>query len=144
MKKQLSSKRRKLLFALLAAATLTALLLAAFLLQVEKPFASLTAEKLEKVCIRLEPPGKSLELTKEEREELIPLLQKLKTGRRDDSYHDYCGQAVTFTLTETDGGEISVMTYYPFLVIDGAGYRTEYDSCHALDRFGSELLEKRQ
>lgn len=144
MKKRLSPKRRKFLFSLLVPAALAVLLPAAFFLYGKKPFASLTAEKLEKACIRLEPPGKSLELTEEEMEELISLLQKLKTGRRDDSYRDYCGQAVTFTLTETDGGEISVMTYYPFLVIDGAGYRTEYDSCHALDRFGSGLLEKRQ
>lgn len=114
---------------------------ALFLLRGEKPFARLQGEELRSVSVTLEPPDETLELTKQEIGELVPLLRELRIYRRDDSYRDYNGQAVTFTLTKTDGSKTTVMEYNPFLVIDGAGYRTEYAPCEGLGRFGNRLLE---
>ena len=74
-------------------------------------------------------------------EELAELLRAVTCRERDDSYTEYAGQAVTFTLHLTDGTTTRVMAYSPFLVIDGAGYRTDQAPCEALNAYANRLLE---
>ena len=61
----------------------------------------------------------------------------------DQSYTEYAGQAVQFTVTFVDGTETEVTDYNPFLIIDGTGWRTAYAPCEALNRFANELLRER-
>lgn len=39
-----------------------------------------------------------------------------------------------------DGTQTNMMAYNPFFVIDGVGYRTEYEPCEALNAYANGLL----
>ncbi len=108
------------------------------LLLPSRPFRSLTAGELRSASVELLPPGQVLEIA--DTEELARLLQEVVVYRQDDSYDSYSAQAVIFTLQLTDGSQVEVTAYNPFLVIDGVGYRTKYGPCEALSRFANRLL----
>ena len=86
----------------------------------DKPFQALTREELAAVEVKL--------------------LWDVVAFKRDDSYRDYCGQAVMYTILKTDGTQTTVMAYNPFIVLDGAGYRCKYDPCEALNQFANNLI----
>ena len=102
------------------------------------PFRDLTPEDIASASVELLPPGK--ELPVEDLEALAALLSEVVIYRKDNSYGDYNGQTVIFTLTMTDGSTVQVSAYNPFLIIDGVGYRTKYESCEALSHFANSLL----
>lgn len=89
------------------------------------------------------PPDVTLELDEAEMETLAELLRDLRITRPDQSYTEYIGQAVQFTVTFADGTETEVMDYNPFLIIDGTGWRTAYGPCEALNNFANDLLRER-
>ena len=62
---------------------------------------------------------------------------------RNQSYHNYVGQAVTFTLTMTDGTQMKVMAYNPFIVINGTGYKTKYEPCEKLNQYANRLVDEK-
>ena len=96
-----------------------------------RPYQDLTAQEVSSA-------DKTLPV--EDIGELVALLNDVVIYNKDSSYTDCAGQAVTFTLTMTDGTQTSIMAYNPFLVIDGVGYRTEYEPCEALNNYANELL----
>lgn len=106
-----------------------------------RPFAGLEAEDIREARVRLTPPDAEYVLTGEETEELAALLREVMLYRRDDSYREYCGQGVIFTLTMEDGSRVEGMAYNPFFVLEGRGYRTKYGPCQALNRFANGLGE---
>ncbi len=59
----------------------------------------------------------------------------------DNSYTEYFGQGIPFTLTMTDGSQKKVGAYNPFLILDGVGFRTEYAPCVALSNYANRLLD---
>ncbi len=73
---------------------------------------------------------------------LVDLLKDVVVYNKDNSYTDYSGQGVTFTLVMIDGTQTSIMEYNPFLVIDGVGYKTKYEPCEALNHYANRLLEE--
>lgn len=89
---------------------------------------------------QLMPPDKTIEVT--EIDKLTGYLNDVVIYRKDNSYSEYVGQAVVFTLSMADGTQTKVMEYNPFLVIDGIGYQTKYEPCEALNQFANSLLEK--
>lgn len=103
-----------------------------------KPFRALSADEITFATVCLAPPDTTLEIP--DIEELAGLLQDVIVYSRDNSYTEYCGQGVIFTLTFADGAQTQVMAYNPFLVIDGVGYRTEYAPCEALNQYANDLL----
>ena len=76
-------------------------------------------------------------------ETLAELLGDLRITRPDQSYTEYAGQAVLFTVAMADGTETTVTAFNPFCIIDGTGWRTAYEPCEALNRFANELLRER-
>lgn len=122
-----------------AAGIAAVLLLSCLLLAGRRPFRGLDAGDILAASVRLTPPDVTIGLEPPEIETLAALLRDVRVTRRDDSYTQYCGQGVTFALTMADGTETRVMAYNPFLVIDGAGWRTTYAPCEALNRFANEL-----
>lgn len=126
----------------LACAAGAAVLLLAVILLLSRgcrPFRKLDAADIAAASVRLTPPDVTIQLDRTEIETLSGLLREVRVTRRDDSYTQYCGQGVTFALTMADGTETRVMAYNPFLVIDGAGWRTAYAPCEALNHFANEL-----
>ena len=103
-----------------------------------KPYQDLTAEEILSATVQLQPPDKTLQV--EELDRLVELLRDVVIYEEDDSYTEYGGQAVTVQLTMRDGTQTRITEYSPFLIIDGTGYRTEYEPCEALNRYANELL----
>lgn len=105
-----------------------------------QPFRSLAAENIAAAQVAVLPPDKSAQLDREGIERLAGILRACTVYGRDDSYRQYAGQAVIFTIRKTDGSTLTVQAYNPFLVIDGEGYRTKYEPCQALNALGNECI----
>ena len=105
-----------------------------------KPYKDLEAAQIVSAAVQLSPPDKTIQIT--ETKELVDLLKDVVVYYKDNSYTDYGGQGVTFTLVMTDGTQTSIMEYNPFLVIDGVGYKTKYEPCEALNHYANRLLEE--
>ena len=108
-----------------------------------RPFRDLEAADITAASVTLMPPDVTLELDEAEIKTLAELLGDLRITRPDQSYTEYAGQAVQFTVTFADGTETELTDYNPFLIIDGTGWRTAYGLCEALNRFANELLRER-
>ena len=104
-----------------------------------KPYQDLSAAEISFATVLLQPPDKTIQV--EELDTLLALLQDLVIYEEDNSYTEYAGQAVTIQLTMSDGTQTSITAYNPFLIIDGVGYRTEYEPCEALNGYANELLD---
>lgn len=105
-----------------------------------KPYKDLEAAQIVSAEVQLSPPDKTIQIT--EIKELADLLKDVVIYNKDNSYTEYAGQGVTFTLVMTDGTQTSIMAYAPFLVIDGVGYKTKYEPCEALGHYANRLLEQ--
>ena len=88
-----------------------------------KPYKDLETAQIVSATVQLSPPGKIIQIT--ETKELVDLLKDIVVYNKDNSYTDYSGQGITFTLVMIDGTQTNIMECNPFLVIDGVGYKTK-------------------
>lgn len=105
----------------------------------KRPFKDLDATQIASATVRLLPPDTTVQIV--EIEELVTYLKDIVIYNEDNSYGEYNGQSATFTLTMTDGTQINIMAYNPFLVIDGVGYKTKYGPCEALHNYANMLFK---
>lgn len=105
----------------------------------QKPFKKLTKEEIKTVTVELYPPNTKAELNKDEIEDLVEILQKVVIYKEDNTYGEYCGQAVIYKITKNDDTVIEVQAYNPFLIIDGIGYTTKYEPCEQLNSLGNKI-----
>lgn len=105
---------------------------------IDRPYDDLRAEDIVSASVTLTPPEKTIDI--EDKEELAALMQQLVTYTKDQSYKEYDGQGVIFDLTLSDGKKQTVNAYNPFLVIDGVGYKTSYESCAELADYANGLI----
>lgn len=105
----------------------------------QKPFKKLTIEEIKEVTAELYPPDTTAELDEEEIEDLVEILHQVVIYKKDNTYSDYCGQAVIYKITKYDGTTIEVQAYNPFLIIDGIGYTTKYEPCQQLNSLGNKI-----
>lgn len=131
-------KKSRFALALCLAALLVSVPAKKFLIGT-RPLKDLSAAEISMIQVGLYPPDEEFDLTREEIETLVPLLREVVTYRRDDSYTEYCGQGVVFTISRIDGTQVVLNAYNPFVIIDGTGWRTKYAPCQALSRFGNDL-----
>ena len=108
------------------------------LTQGKKPYKDLDAAQIVSAKVLLTPPDKTIEI--ENIQELVEYLNDVVVYNEDNSYTEYDGQGVVFTLTMVDGTQTDIMAYNPFIVIDGIGYKTKYEPCEALNSYANELL----
>lgn len=104
----------------------------------KKPYKNLDAAQIASAKVQLTPPDKTVEI--EDISELVGYLNDVVIYNQDNSYTEYVGQGVTFTLIMTDGTQTEITEYNPFLIIDGVGYKTKYEPCQALNSYANELL----
>lgn len=135
--------KKKILIVALCVLVLACGVLAKLHLIGAKPLRGLAVSEVTSATVELYPPDATLELTQEVIKELVPILNRVVTYQRDDTYNESCGQAVIFTLTRTDGTQLRVQAYNPFIIIDGVGYRTKYDPCEDLNQLGNDILRAR-
>lgn len=136
--------KKKVLIAVLFALVLAGGVLAKLYLIGDRPLRDLELGEVTTAIVELYPPDATLELTQEEIKELVPILSRVVTYQRDDTYNESCGQAVIFTLTRANGTQLRVQAYNPFIVIDGVGYRTKYEPCQDLNQLGNDILRARR
>lgn len=107
----------------------------------KKPYKDLDVSEILSATVRLAPPDKTVKIV--ELEELAGYINDVVIYNVDNSYTEYNGQGVIFTLTMADGTQTEIMAYNPFLVIDGIGYKTEYKPCEALNDYANRLLNEK-
>ena len=105
----------------------------------QKPFKKLTIEEIKEVTVELYPPDTTAELDEEEIEDLVEILHQVVIYKKDNTYSDFCGQAVIYKITKYDDTTIEVQAYNPFLIIDGIGYTTKYEPCQQLNSLGNKI-----
>ncbi len=88
--------------------------------------------------VELLPPDKTIQIT--ELDELEELLEEVVIYNQDDSYTEYAGQAVIFTIVLSDGSQMEITAYNPFIIIDGVGYKCKYEPCEELNNYANRLL----
>ena len=129
---------KRWLIALLCLVVIGCGILAASAMAGRRPYKDLTAADIQSATVQLTPPDTTLEIP--DTAELAEYLRQVVIYGRDDSYIEYAGQGVVFTLHLADGSTAEVMAYNPFLVIDGVGYRTKYEPCETLNNYANQLL----
>jgi len=131
-------KKKTTVIALTCIILLGAVITAARAAGGRQPYQNLDAAEIVSAKVRLTPPDKTLEIG--DIPELVKYLSDVVIYEKDNSYSEYAGQGVTFTLTLANGKQTEITAYNPFLVIDGVGYQTEYVPCEALNRYANGLL----
>lgn len=112
-----------------------------FIVRGKKPYKNLDTAQIASATVRLSPPDKTIQIT--DINELVKYLKDAVIYNKDNSYTEYSGQGVIFTLTMSDGMQTEIMAYNPFLVIDGVGYKTKYEPCEALNSYANRLLDEK-
>ncbi len=106
----------------------------------DKPFKEIEFSDVVSVTVSIPPSDSLIYIT--EMKELITLLKDIVIYNEDSSYEEQRGQAVIYSLMMVDGTENKIMILNPFVVINGVGYKTKYESCEKLDIFANKLLEE--
>ena len=100
----------------------------------------LEAAYIPSASVRLSPPDTTIQIV--ETEELVSYLNEVVIYNKDNSYTEYAGQAVIFTLSLADGSQVEIIAYNPFIIIDGIGYKCKYEPCEALNHYANELMTR--
>ena len=106
----------------------------------KRPYKNLDASQIVSASVSLTPLDRTVQIA--DAAELAEYLKDVVIYNKDNSYTEYDGQAVVFTLTMDDGTQTQIMAYSPFLVIDGVGYKTKYEPCNALNNYANSLLNR--
>lgn len=124
----------------LAAAAVILVVLAAgvVILRGKMPYKALKSSDIVSATAHLSPPDETVQIA--DTEELVSCLNEVVLYHKDNSYTEYSGQAVTFTLIMADGTQEKITAYAPFVIINGTGYRAKYAPCEQLNRFANQLL----
>ena len=104
-----------------------------------KPFAKLSENDISAVTVRLLPPDQTAQVV--DIKEFVDVLNEVVIYEKDDSFTEYEGQAVIYTITRNDGTETVVQAYNPFIIIDGVGYKTKYEPCERLSHIANRLIK---
>ncbi|RKI94358.1 hypothetical protein D7V94_01135 [Parablautia intestinalis] len=133
-------KRKTIIISLICILSAVIIVMVTAVFRGRKPYKNVDSSQIVSATVRLTPPDKTIQIT--EVTELVKLLKDVVIYNEDNSYTEYSGQGVTFTVTMADGTQTSIMAYNPFLVIDGVGYKTKYEPCEALNHYANILLEQ--
>ena len=96
----------------------------------EYPFKDLKMDDIEKVELLVRLPNTVNEITDDKLvQKLIDILNRVVIYEEDDSWGEYYGQYIQYTITKKNGESITIGAFNPFLTIDGIGYKTKYQPC---------------
>ncbi len=135
-------KRTMIVIAVLAIILVCFSLWFALPLPGRRPFKNLEPANVVSASVELLPPDATIQIV--DIEELVSYLNDVVIYNKDNSYTRYGGQAVIFTLTLSDGSQIRIQAYNPFVIINGIGYKCKYEPCEALNSYANRLLEREQ
>lgn len=78
-------------------------------------------------------------------EDLAPLAEALRAVElyEEDDYYGYVGSAfLSFQMDLSSGESYYITPANPFFIIDGVGYRTEYQPCETLSNIGYSYIDR--
>ena len=108
----------------------------------QRPFNDLRTEDISSISVFAIPPNETVVIDDMEQIEIIvEILRTVVIYQSSDEWKDSAGQMVTFTLNKATDEVVEVSAYNPHLIIDGQGYRTEYQPCENLNRIANTLLD---
>jgi hypothetical protein len=106
------------------------------------PFENLTMTDISSVTVEVGFSDlRYYDLSENEIGILTAILRMVEIFEQDNSYSEYLGQAVTYTLNKVDGTQETIMAYNPFIVINGIGYKTKYEPCEELNALGNTIAK---
>ncbi len=108
--------------------------------QSKTPYKDLRASNVASATVTLSPPNKTIQI--DDIEKLVSLLRDIVIYEEDNSYGEYYGQGVLFTLTMTDGSTQEARPFGDFFVINGTGYKTKYKPSENLNNYANELFSE--
>lgn len=106
------------------------------------PFKHMKAVEIKNVSVWVIPPDTIIELTEEEIRELVHILHNVKIYNRSWKHMFSGGQSCIFTITYNDGEAIEINAFTPSVIINGKGYRAEYEACDNLNQFANNLIKE--
>ena len=104
------------------------------------PLKDLKDEEIQSISIHLWPPNETMELTRDQIAELVSLLKQVKIYNRTWMHHASGGQSCIMTITYLDGSTVEVNQLGSISIIDGRGYRSEYEPNEAINQFANKLF----
>ena len=106
-----------------------------------RPFRTINADEITAIDITARPPDVTRKITDAaEIAKIADVLKSVVIYQESAEWREYAGQVMEFSLTMQSGGQVTLVAYNPFLIIDGQGYRTKYGPCEELNRLGNELI----
>lgn len=106
-----------------------------------QPFKNMKAEEIQSVSIHLWPPNETMELNQDEIDALVGLLQQVTIYNPRWLHLASGGQSNIMTITYQDGSVKELNQFGSTLIIDGKGYRAEYEPNEAINQFANRLLD---
>ena len=108
----------------------------------QKPFNDLSAEDILSITVFAIPPNETVLVDDMvEIEIIVEILRTVIIYQKSDEWKNTGGQGVTFTISKTTDEVVEVRPYGSYLIIDGQGYRTEYQPSENLNRIANTILD---
>ncbi len=104
-----------------------------------QPFKTYSVDMIQSVTVRALPPDTTEELSQEEIAEFVSILQTVRTYNMSWGYKISGGQNCIFTVTFTDGAITEINATNPYMIINGRGYKTEYEPCELLNQLANRV-----
>ena len=109
----------------------------------KKPFKVLQTDDVIKVEVLVRPPNTTKEISDSTQiQKLVEILNEVVVYKKDNSWGEYDGQYVQYTITKKNGEIITVGSYNPFLIINDVGYKTKYKPCEDLNALANSIIGK--
>ena len=99
-------------------------------------------DQVKAITVSVNPPGTTIELGESEQGKTLELMRNVVIQEQDDSYTEYDGQCVQYTLVMQSGETHIVSFFNPFVVVDDTGYRADCDACTGLSEIGSDIASR--
>jgi len=107
----------------------------------QMPFRELSADEISSISVYAVPPDETVTVDDiEQIETIVEILRTVVIYQKSDEWKGRTGQGVIFTITKTTGDVLVVRPYGQYLIIDGQGYRTEYQPSENLNRIANTVL----
>lgn len=106
----------------------------------KKPFKDLQTADVIKVEVLIQPPNITKEILESTQiQNLVGILNKVVIYKKDNSWGEYSGQYVQYTISKKNGEIITIGAYNPFLIINNVGYKTKYQPCEDLNALANSI-----
>lgn len=108
----------------------------------ESPLENNVSSDIISAKVKVDIPGDEAELSSEEIDILLSILQKINSHNQNDAYYDEMryGQSVIYTL-EFSERQMIIVVNNPYILIDDVAYKPDYEICEELSELWNQIRE---